>query len=524
MTPDCKRPISIRPIATLILLSTLLFTGCATNPVTGKRELGLVSEQQERQIGEQNYAPSIQMQGGEYMVDRDLSVYVNSVGQRVAAESDRPLDYEFVVLNNSIPNAWALPGGKIAINRGLLLEMQTEAELAAVLGHEVVHAAARHGAKGVERGMLLQGAVLATAVASRDSDYSQYVVGGAAVAAQLVNQRYGRKAELESDFYGMKYMSQAGYNPQGAVELQKTFMRLSEGRRQDWLSGLFASHPPSEERVNANIVTAAELPSGGDNGRESYQQATAYLRQKKPAYDAFDKARKALSENKPDSSETLIRQAIDAEPAEAHFFGFRGDLAFARENYQAATRHYTDAVRLNDNYFKFYLGRGESYRNLNRMDLAQRDLEKSMELLPTADAATSLGKIAERQGRVDQAMQYFASASQSKTPAGQYAMRRMVTLDLPNNPQKYLHASRGVDQVGRIYIELQNRTPVNIDGIEVGLVYTDSAGQQRSERHVHNNMIAAGQRSLIMLQGQQYATAFNTIRVGVISARVSNRQ
>src|SRR5690606_10441616 len=154
--------------------------------------------------------------------------------------SDRKLPYEFVVLNNSVPNAWALPGGKIAVNRGLLTHLESESELAAVLGHEIVHAAAGHSANQMERGMLLQGLVLGTAIASSDSDYGQLFVMGANVGAQLVNLKYGRDAELEADHYGMVYMSRAGYDPEGAVKLQKTFVKLNEERRSDWLTGLFS--------------------------------------------------------------------------------------------------------------------------------------------------------------------------------------------------------------------------------------------------------------------------------------------
>ncbi|MCG8429277.1 MAG: M48 family metalloprotease, partial [Chromatiales bacterium] len=211
-------------ILALALLMLLQLTGCATNPVTGKNELALVSESQELAIGNKQYAPSRQMQGGDYILDPELAEYVQQVGQRLAAVSDRDLPYEFVVLNDSTPNAWALPGGKIAINRGLLVELNSEAELAAVLGHEIVHAAARHGAKGMERGMLLQGAIAVAGVAARDSDYSQLAVGAAAVGANLINQSYSRDAESESDYYGMQYMARAGYDPHAAVDLQETFV------------------------------------------------------------------------------------------------------------------------------------------------------------------------------------------------------------------------------------------------------------------------------------------------------------
>ena len=247
----------------LLLAATATAYACSVNPVTGKREIVFVSESSEIQMGAESYLPMQQSQGGEYDIDPALTEYVSSVGKRLAAVSDRGLPYEFVVLNNSVPNAWALPGGKIAINRGLLTELNSEAELAAVLGHEIVHAAARHSAKRMERGMLLQGVVAATAVVTNDSDYGNLAVGSAGVAAQLVNQKYGRGDELQSDKYGMLYMSRAGYDPQGAVELQKTFVRLNDGKSADWVTGLFASHPPSEERARANIDMAATVPTGG---------------------------------------------------------------------------------------------------------------------------------------------------------------------------------------------------------------------------------------------------------------------
>src|SRR5690606_42111189 len=101
-----------RLLAGLLILAAL--AGCSTNPVTGRSEITFVGEDTEIQMGEQNYAPMKQSQGGEYDIDPVLTEYVQGVGQKLAAVSDRPLPYEFVVLNNSVPNAWALPGGKIA--------------------------------------------------------------------------------------------------------------------------------------------------------------------------------------------------------------------------------------------------------------------------------------------------------------------------------------------------------------------------------------------------------------------------
>lgn len=216
----------------LLVGAALVLSGCATNPVTGKKELSFVGEDWELKVGAQQYSPGRQSQGGDYAADPRVVAYVNKVGQRLAAVSDRKLPYEFKVINSDVPNAWALPGGKIAINRGLLVKMKSEAELAAVLGHEIVHAAAKHGAKGMTRGVLLQGGLLAATIASSGKEYSNLAQLGANVGAQLINTRYGRAAELESDRYGIEYMARAGYDPQGAVDLQATFLELSKDSKR----------------------------------------------------------------------------------------------------------------------------------------------------------------------------------------------------------------------------------------------------------------------------------------------------
>lgn len=183
-------------LALILALSLLaLSSACGINPVTGKRELTLVSPQREISIGQQNYLPTQQVQGGAYLIDQSLKDYVTAVGKRLAQVSDRPkLPYEFVIINNSVPNAWALPGGKIAINRGLLLELKNEAELASVLAHEIVHAAARHGAKSMERGILLSAGVAGIGLATQGKDISDLIIGAASIGSGLINSQYGRSA------------------------------------------------------------------------------------------------------------------------------------------------------------------------------------------------------------------------------------------------------------------------------------------------------------------------------------------
>ena len=465
-------------------------SGCAVNPVTGKPDFMMVSESQELALGEQNYGPMQQAEGGVYDIDPELTAYVSEVGNKLAAVSDRPLPYEFVVLNNSVPNAWALPGGKIAINRGLLTELNSEAELAAVLGHEIVHAAAKHSAQQMSRSVILQSAVLATAMVTGDNSFGQFAVGSAAVGAQLINSTYGRGAELESDKYGMTYMSRAGYDPNGAVTLQETFVRLSEGQDSDWLTGLFASHPPSRARVDANIKTAASLPPGGEMGVERYQSAMKKTLAAKPAYDAYDEGRKALADEKNDEALALAEKAIGLFPEEGHFHALRGDVRLVDGKFEMATKNYDSAIQRRDNYFYYYLRRGLAEKELGDLDGAKSDLERSVEMLPTGPAHFVLGDIEAEQGNSHKAMEHYAIVARSGGEIGQAATYKLQRLQLPEAPGEVIPRRCDADSAGNLVVSVKNVTPWAIEDVQVEVGYTDAAGRAQSVRQAIPGRIA----------------------------------
>ena len=478
------------PVAAVALLG-----GCATNPVTGESELALVGEGSEIEIGTKQYLPSRQMQGGDYTVDPALVRYVQSVGRRLAAVADRKLPYEFVVINDATPNAWALPGGKIAINRGLLTELRNEAELAAVLAHEIVHAAARHGAQGIERGMLLQGALAVAGVVASNSRYGGLAMGAAALGANLVNQRYSREAELEADHYGMIYMQRAGYDPQAAVGLQETFVRLSEGKDQNWLSGLFASHPPSRERVQKNRELAARLqPAGGRLGTRKYRRMTARLRRDEPAYEAYEKGLKQL-QKAPGEALALADRAIAIEPDEGLFRLLRGDALTRLKRLQEARRAYDQAVRLSGGYFQSYLKRGALEARLGEDTAARRDLRKSFELLPTADAQYLLGRLAAREGDRTAALKHYRQAAGSDSDVGRAAMREMSRLDLSSNPGRYLQTRVGYDRSGHLLVEVENRSGGTVGDLVVLVGRVDAGGRIHGGREVPlDRVLQAGEK------------------------------
>lgn len=476
-----------------LLLAISLLAGCAVNPVTGDREFIIMSPSDDLQIGTQNYQPMLQAQGGAYDVDPALIEYVRGVGMKVAAVSDVDLPYEFTVLNSSVPNAWALPGGKIAINRGLLTEIRSEAELAAVLGHEVVHAAARHSAQQMSRGQLLEGLVLATSVVAGDSGYGDLAVGGAGVAAQLISTKYGRGAELEADKYGMRYMQRAGYDPQGAVSLQETFVRLSEGREQDWMSGLFASHPPSQERVNENRKRAEKMPQGGFMGVDEYMAAVQQAKAAMPAYEAYDKGRKELADGNKDEALILANEALTLFPAEANFHALRGDIRLTDEQFDLAETNYNRAISRRDSFFYYYVQRGLAREAQHNTDDAILDFERSIDLLPTAPAHYALGLIKKERGQVEEATQHFNVVAKSGGEYGKKAGAELARMEIAEQPAKYVAHSCDAGSSGNLIISVRNQATIAIEGVRVQLDYSDSYGNTRREIVNVGNRIESGE-------------------------------
>lgn len=477
----------------ILLLAFTLFAGCAVNPVTGDRQFITMSPSDDLQIGTLNYQPMLQAQGGAYDVDPELIEYVRGVGMKLAAVSDVDLPYEFTVLNSSVPNAWALPGGKIAINRGLLTEIRSEAELAAVLGHEIVHAAARHSAQQMSRGQLLQGLVLATSVVAGDSGYGDLAVGGAGVAAQLISTKYGRSAELESDKYGMRYMQRAGYDPQGAVSLQETFVRLSEGRQQDWVSGLFASHPPSQERVRENRKRANKMPQGGFMGVDEYMAAVQKARSVKPAYDVYDKGRAALHDGNTDEALRLANEALKLYPDEANFHALRGDVRLVNEQFDMAETNYDRAISRRDSFFYYYVQRGLAREAQHRTDDAARDLEHSLELLPTAPAHYTLGLIKKDRGQTEAAIEHFTIVANSSGDYARKAGAELARMQIDEQPGKYVAHSCDAGSNGNLIISVRNEATIAIEGVRVQLDYSDNYGNTRREILNVGNRIESGE-------------------------------
>jgi len=282
-------------VKAVVLAGCLLAVACATNPVTGKREISFMSEAQEIQIGRE-LDTETQREMGVY-TDRALQEYVDEIGQRLARNSHRPnLPWQFTVVDVPAINAFALPGGYIYITRGILAYLDNEAQLAGVLGHEIGHVTARHAAqaytRATEAGLgLLLGSIFVPAVRPF-GDLAQTGLG-------VLFLKYGRGDELEADRLGAEYAGKTGWEPAAVPEFLTTLGRVGELADSRGVPNWLSTHPEPENRVQEIQATVIQVKTAnpaqpwlvnrdvylshidgiifGDNPREGIVRGNAFL-------------------------------------------------------------------------------------------------------------------------------------------------------------------------------------------------------------------------------------------------------
>lgn len=272
-------------LALPLLLASVALAGCAVNPVTGSPDLVFQSEAGEIKRAQEVHPLLLQHFGGAYD-DPQLQAYVNEVGQKAAKVGHRPdLKYTFTVLDSEDINAFTPGGGYVYITRGILNYLNSEAELTAVLGHEIGHITARHPARQQSKSTLAGIGAAAVGIFTGSGD----LAGLANYAGAALISGYGREQELEADRLGAEYLVKLGYEPEHMIDVvrllknQELFeiQRAREEKREPHVyHGVFASHPDNDQRLR-EVVKAADKLRGSvqddDPGRERYLQAIAGL-------------------------------------------------------------------------------------------------------------------------------------------------------------------------------------------------------------------------------------------------------
>ncbi len=274
-----------RACAATLMLS---LSACAVNPATGGRMFSLVSEGQEIEMGQQ---AMLQVDAGMGLYDSPgLQAYVDSVGQGMAAVSERPdLPWSFKIVDDPVINAFALPGGPVYLARGIMAHFNSEAEMASVLGHEIGHITARHSVEQISRAQLMQIGLVASVVLVPELRPFGDVLGG---GLGILLMKFGRDDESQSDELGFRYMTRLGYDPQGAVDMFEILERqrdASGGAIPEWQS----THPDPGNRVLAaeQRIATSQIEGGVVRQDEYLRRIDGMMFGKDPSQGFFVEGR-----------------------------------------------------------------------------------------------------------------------------------------------------------------------------------------------------------------------------------------
>ncbi len=299
--------------------ATAWLQGCATDPVTGKQSFVMIDKSQEVAL-DKKHSPHQFSEDYGISQDRELNAYLDGIGRRLADSTHRPdMPYAFHAVNANYVNAYAFPGGSIACTRGILLEMESEDQCAALLGHELGHVNARHYAESQAKGTLMDLAVagVTIAAASKKAEYGQIVqmVGGIGGGALLAH--YSRDNEREADALGVEYMTRGGYNPEGMTDLMAMLNDQSK-RKPNALELMFSTHPMSSERL-ANTQQTLKKPAyaqatGKGRQKERYMDRTSRLRALKPVIVEEQQAEAQMGKKAYGQASQLLDSALRKAP------------------------------------------------------------------------------------------------------------------------------------------------------------------------------------------------------------------
>lgn len=298
--------------------ATLALQGCSISPVTGKSILVGMSEAQERSI-DAELSPHQFSQDLGPVQDAAVNAYVAGVGRGLDKRSHRPnMPYSYRVLNANYINAYTFPGGAVGVTRGILSELDNEAELAALLGHELGHVNARHAAQRQGQSLLAQAVIAGVNVAAQDSQWGAIAGLGSQIGASALLSNYSRDNEREADALGQDYMVKAGYPASGMTQLHQLLVD-QEKHAPSMLETMFSSHPMSSERRDTarHAATTRYAASAKANPqRQRFMDNTAAIRRIKPTIDDCKRGETAMAAKDYGKAQTHFHSAVQRTPGD----------------------------------------------------------------------------------------------------------------------------------------------------------------------------------------------------------------
>jgi predicted Zn-dependent protease len=349
------RSLALSPIIPLIY-------SCEKNPITGRSELSFISKEEEIQLDKESSKFQFSNDYGTIQ-DKEVNNYINTVGQSLAKVSHRPdMPYSFRGVNAVYVNAYAFPGGSIAITRGMLVNLESEAELAATLGHEIGHVAARHTARVMSKGLVLGGILtgLLIYLTVEDSPFVPLASTAAGIGSSLLLAKYSRDDERQADALGMEYMVRAMYNPDGMIQLMNILKSL-EKDKPSMIETMFATHPMSEERYEKAIALKNKkylYASSYKLYKERFMDNTANIRKIKSVIENLQNAMTLIAKKNINEAENLIKKSLSIAPDDYAALLIMAKCKNLQKNYTEAYKYALEAknVYTNEGQAHYLLG------------------------------------------------------------------------------------------------------------------------------------------------------------------------
>lgn len=420
--------VSRRQVLWLLAAGTL--SACANSPVGGGSILVGMDEDEERAT-DRKLAPQQFSQDLGAIQDEAVNRYVTSIGQRLDANVHRPqMPYNYRVLNANYVNAYTFPGGAMGVTRGILVDLDNEAQLAALLGHELGHVNARHAAQRQGQAKIAQVAMSGASLVGSLTGYGGLVDLGSQLGASVLLSSYSRDNEREADALGQEYMVRAGYPASGMVALQQMLVD-QEKSSPGMLQTMFSTHPMSSERRDrAKSLAESKYANSlrNDLGRERFLDNIASLRRIRPTIQACQQGEVAMAGKQYSKAEERFATALKSTPRD-----YAANYRMA-ECLQARERA-GDAVRYAETATQLYPQEAQAHKLLALLSLGQKDpgtaydhLDRYDRLLP-GDAGVGFlkGVALEGQGRRQEAARQYSGYLQQNRQgkAAEYAYSRL---------------------------------------------------------------------------------------------------
>ncbi len=412
----------------------LSFTGCAVDPVSGEKQLMMVSRQQEIGIDRQHSPFQFSSDYG-ISQDKKINNYISQVGKTLVPNVHRlDMPYNFQCVNATYINAYAFPGGSIAVTRGILLKLDNEAQLAALLGHELGHINARHSSEQMSKNQLSSLLVsgLSIAAGTQSEGLGKLTQQLGMLGQGLLLSRYSRDNEREADFLGNQYMVKSGFSTKGFVGLMEILQSLHE-QQPSSTQILFSTHPMSSERLASAVKRQQGVYHSSISNtlnREKYMDSIASLRDKKQGIELLQQGEKYLGKKEYDNAQTSFKKSIQLLKQDYTAHVLMSKCLMVMDKPMKALSYATKAKKIYPKETQAIYIAGIANKELNNYDRAFNNFEQCDNILPGNPQIKfykgyCLDNLNNKQVAADNYMTYLKMINYKSNKYSQYAYKRL---------------------------------------------------------------------------------------------------